>query len=155
MVKQEAQDEWDAIVTVAALDRAEAERIVGEQVWFSYTPSGCQVFSSGGSSGVRGVYVWVLGAIRDAGVFGLADAGARPTLPRRPRRPRGAARPDASRRARGWRAAPREYPTVRRRNRSPDADRGHHSGCSVRASAQRGGRRRADSSRRLRIGDRA
>jgi phenylacetate-CoA ligase len=58
MVKQEAQDEWDAIVTVPALDRAEAERIVGEQVWFSYTPSGCQVFSSGGSSGVRGVYVW-------------------------------------------------------------------------------------------------
>ena len=57
MVKQEAQEEWDAIVTVPALDKAEAERIVGEQV-FRYTPSGCQVFSSGGSSGVRGVYVW-------------------------------------------------------------------------------------------------
>ena len=58
MVKQEAQDEWDAIVTEPGLDRAEAERIVGEQMWFSYTPSGCQVFSSGGSSGVRGLYVW-------------------------------------------------------------------------------------------------
>ena len=58
MVKQEAQDEWDAIVTEPGLDRAEAERIVGEQTWFSYTSSGCQVFSSGGSSGVRGLYVW-------------------------------------------------------------------------------------------------
>lgn len=58
MVKQEAQDEWDAIVTVPGLDRAEAECVLAEQSWFSYTPSGDQVFSSGGSSGVRGVYVW-------------------------------------------------------------------------------------------------
>ena len=58
MVKQEAQDEWDAIVTVAGLDRAGAERVLAEQPWFSYTSSGHQVFSSGGSSGVRGVYVW-------------------------------------------------------------------------------------------------
>ncbi len=66
MVKQEAQDEWDAIVTEPGLDRAEAERIVGEQTWFSYTSSGCQVFSSGGSSGVRGAVRVVLGAVRDA-----------------------------------------------------------------------------------------
>ena len=58
MVKQEAQDEWDAIVTEPGLRRDEAERILAEQSWFSYTPSGCQVFSSGGASGVRGVYVW-------------------------------------------------------------------------------------------------
>ena len=58
MVKQEAQEEWDAIVTEPGLDKAGAERILAEQRWFSYTPSGCQVFSSGGSSGVRGVYVW-------------------------------------------------------------------------------------------------
>ncbi len=58
MVKQETQDEWDAIVTEPGLDRARAERILAEQRWFSYTASGCQVFSSGGSSGVRGVYVW-------------------------------------------------------------------------------------------------
>src|ERR1700694_2322150 len=57
MVKQEAQDEWDAIVTVPGLERARAERILAEQRWFSYTPSGQQVFSSGGSRGVRGVYV--------------------------------------------------------------------------------------------------
>ncbi len=56
--KQEAQAEWDAIVTAPDLDRAEAERILTRQSWFSYTPSGQQVFSSGGSSGVRGVYVW-------------------------------------------------------------------------------------------------
>jgi phenylacetate-CoA ligase len=58
MVKREAQDEWDAIVTVPYLRRVEAERILAEQPWFSYTPTGEQVFSSGGSSGVRGVYVW-------------------------------------------------------------------------------------------------
>lgn len=58
MVKQDAQDEWDAIVTVPGLDRAGAERVLAEQRSFSYTPSGHQVFSSGGSSGVRGVYVW-------------------------------------------------------------------------------------------------
>jgi phenylacetate-coenzyme A ligase PaaK-like adenylate-forming protein len=58
MVKQEAQDEWDAIITVSDINRARAERILAEQPWFSYTPSGHQVFSSGGSSGVRGIYVW-------------------------------------------------------------------------------------------------
>ncbi len=58
MVKQEAQDHWDAIVTDPALDRDGAERVLAEQSWFSYTPSGSQIFSSGGSSGVRGVYVW-------------------------------------------------------------------------------------------------
>src|SRR5947209_8743009 len=58
MTKQEARDEWDAIVTTPDLDRAGAERILATQQWFSYTPAGEQVFSSGGSSGVRGVYVW-------------------------------------------------------------------------------------------------
>ena len=58
MVKQEAQDQWDAIVTAPDITRAGAERVLAEQPWFSYTPAGYQVFSSGGSSGVRGVYVW-------------------------------------------------------------------------------------------------
>jgi phenylacetate-CoA ligase len=58
MTKREAQDEWDAIITAPHLRRAGAERILAEQTWFSYTPEGEQVFSSGGSSGVRGVYVW-------------------------------------------------------------------------------------------------
>src|SRR6185312_3589777 len=58
MTKAEAQDEWDAIATVPDLDRARAEQILAEQQWFSYTPSDQQIFSSGGSSGVRGVYVW-------------------------------------------------------------------------------------------------
>ncbi|MFC5949265.1 phenylacetate--CoA ligase family protein [Pseudonocardia lutea] len=58
MTKREAQEEWDAVVTVPGLDRAGAERVLAEQRWFSYTPEGHQVFSSGGSSGVRGVYVW-------------------------------------------------------------------------------------------------
>ncbi|GAA2861068.1 phenylacetate--CoA ligase family protein [Pseudonocardia halophobica] len=58
MTKAQAQEEWDAIVTIPGLDRAGAERVLAEQRWFSYTPQGHQVFSSGGSSGVRGVYVW-------------------------------------------------------------------------------------------------
>jgi phenylacetate-CoA ligase len=58
MTKREAQTEWDAIITAPRLRRAGAERILAEQTWFSYTPDGEQVFSSGGSSGVRGVYVW-------------------------------------------------------------------------------------------------
>ena len=58
MVKQEAQDRWDEIVTVPGIDRAGAERVLADQRWFSYTPSDLQVFSSGGSSGVRGVYLW-------------------------------------------------------------------------------------------------
>lgn len=58
MTKAQAQGEWDAIITDPTLDRARAERILAEQQWFSYTPGGTQVFSSGGSSGVRGVYVW-------------------------------------------------------------------------------------------------
>ena len=58
MVKQEAQDNWDAIVTTNDIDRAGAERVLAEQPWFSYTPAAIQVFSSGGSSGVRGVYIW-------------------------------------------------------------------------------------------------
>jgi hypothetical protein len=45
-------------VTARDLTRDSAERILAEQQWFSYTPGDQQVFSSGGSSGVRGVYVW-------------------------------------------------------------------------------------------------
>jgi phenylacetate-coenzyme A ligase PaaK-like adenylate-forming protein len=58
MVKQDAQDNWDAIVTTPDIDRAGAERVLARERWFSYTPAELQVFSSGGSSGVRGVYVW-------------------------------------------------------------------------------------------------
>ncbi|CAM02947.1 phenylacetate-coenzyme A ligase PaaK-like adenylate-forming protein [Saccharopolyspora erythraea NRRL 2338] len=58
MTKQDAQEQWDAIVTVPGLDRDQAERTLAEQTWFSYTPGGQQIFSSGGSTGVRGVYVW-------------------------------------------------------------------------------------------------
>ncbi|OHV45049.1 AMP-dependent synthetase [Parafrankia soli] len=58
MVKQDIQNEWDRIVTTPDIDRAGAERVLAQQGWFSYTPAGLQVFSSGGSSGVRGVYVW-------------------------------------------------------------------------------------------------
>jgi len=58
MTKQEAQEQWDAIVTVPDLDRDRAERVLAEQQWFSYTSGAQQIFSSGGSSGVRGVYVW-------------------------------------------------------------------------------------------------
>ena len=58
MTKREAQEDWDGIVTTRDLNRARAEQILAEQQWFSYTQSDQQIFSSGGSSGVRGVYVW-------------------------------------------------------------------------------------------------
>jgi phenylacetate-coenzyme A ligase PaaK-like adenylate-forming protein len=58
MTKEEAQREWDAISSAPELTRADAERVLAEQAWFRYMPEGHQVFSSGGSSGVRGVYVW-------------------------------------------------------------------------------------------------
>jgi phenylacetate-CoA ligase len=58
LTKTEAQDCWDDIVTDRGLSRERAERILAQQEWYSYTPDGYQVFSSGGSSGVRGVYVW-------------------------------------------------------------------------------------------------
>jgi phenylacetate-CoA ligase len=58
MTKQDSQENWDAIVTVPDLDRAKAERVLAEQPWFTYSADGHQIFCSGGSSGVRGVYVW-------------------------------------------------------------------------------------------------
>lgn len=58
MTKQDAQAHWDAIVTTPGLDREAAERVLAEQPWFSYTAADHQIFSSGGSSGVRGVYAW-------------------------------------------------------------------------------------------------
>jgi phenylacetate-coenzyme A ligase PaaK-like adenylate-forming protein len=58
MLKREAQNDWDAIITTPDISRAGAEQVLAQQLWFSYTPAGYQVFSSGGSSGVRGVYVW-------------------------------------------------------------------------------------------------
>lgn len=58
MTKQEMQRNWDEIITTGDVDRERAERILAEQQWFTYTPSNQQIFSSGGSSGVRGVYVW-------------------------------------------------------------------------------------------------
>lgn len=57
MTKQDAQQNWDTIVTAPGLDRAAAEQTLAEQQWFSYVNE-YQIFSSGGSSGVRGVYVW-------------------------------------------------------------------------------------------------
>ncbi len=58
MTKHHAQEQWDAIVTGPDLNRDLVERILVEQQWFSYTAGDQQIFSSGGSSGVRGVYVW-------------------------------------------------------------------------------------------------
>ncbi|MBJ8344284.1 phenylacetate--CoA ligase family protein [Antrihabitans sp. YC2-6] len=58
MTKQDAQENWDSIVTVGGLNRARAEQTLAGQTWFSYTSGDEQIFSSGGSSGVRGVYVW-------------------------------------------------------------------------------------------------
>jgi phenylacetate-CoA ligase len=58
LTKPEVLDQWDAIVTVPGLDRETVERTLAVQTWYSYSAAGQQFFSSGGSSGVRGVYVW-------------------------------------------------------------------------------------------------
>jgi phenylacetate-CoA ligase len=58
MTKAQAQDCWDDTVTDHQLSRERAENILAQQEWYSYAPDDYQVFSSGGSSGVRGVYVW-------------------------------------------------------------------------------------------------
>jgi phenylacetate-coenzyme A ligase PaaK-like adenylate-forming protein len=58
LTKAEAQGHWDEIVTTPDLKRGVVERVLTEQTWFSYTRHDQQVFSSGGSSGVRGLYVW-------------------------------------------------------------------------------------------------
>jgi phenylacetate-CoA ligase len=58
MTKAETQDCWDDIVTDRRFRRERAERILAQQEWYSYSPDDYQVFSSGGSSGVRGIYVW-------------------------------------------------------------------------------------------------
>jgi phenylacetate-coenzyme A ligase PaaK-like adenylate-forming protein len=58
MTKAEAQDCWDDIVADRNLSRERAERVLAQQEWYSYTLDNYQVFSSGGSSGLRGVYVW-------------------------------------------------------------------------------------------------
>jgi phenylacetate-coenzyme A ligase PaaK-like adenylate-forming protein len=58
MTKAEAQDCWDEVVTDRGLNHERAESVLAEQEWYSYTQDDYQVFSSGGSSGFRGVYVW-------------------------------------------------------------------------------------------------
>jgi phenylacetate-CoA ligase len=58
MTKEQAQDCWGEIVTDRQLSRERAENVLAQQEWYSYAPDDYQVFSSGGSSGVRGVYVW-------------------------------------------------------------------------------------------------
>jgi phenylacetate-CoA ligase len=58
MSKAEAQDRWDDIVTDRDLSRDRMESVLAQEEWYSYTRDDYQVFSSGGSSGVRGVYVW-------------------------------------------------------------------------------------------------
>jgi phenylacetate-CoA ligase len=58
MTKEQAQGDWNTIVTDPDLSRNRAEGVLAQQEWFSYTADDYQVFSSGGSSGVRGVYVW-------------------------------------------------------------------------------------------------
>ena len=55
LTKAEAQGHWDEIVTTPDLKRGVVERVLTEQTWFSYTRHDQQVFSSGGSSGVRGL----------------------------------------------------------------------------------------------------
>ena len=104
MTKQDAQEQWDAIVTAPGLDRDRAERVLAEQQWFSYTAGDQQIFSSGGSSGVRGVYVWDWQFFVIGRLPGLANAGARRAARITVRPPRG---------LRCWRPVSRRTPARR------------------------------------------
>lgn len=56
--KDELMSSWDDVVTEPVLRRDELERFVASQTEFGYYADRYQVFESGGSSGVRGLYVW-------------------------------------------------------------------------------------------------
>ena len=147
MTKQEAQEQWDTIVTAADLDRAGAERILVEQQWFSYTPDGQQIFSSGGSSGVRGVYVW------DWQFFVSAACLAWRMQAREERRRNPGFEP--ARGAGGRCPAARQHAAVRHADGHRHGDGRDRRGCAVRRSARRGGGRATHAPGRLFVGDRA
>jgi phenylacetate-coenzyme A ligase PaaK-like adenylate-forming protein len=56
--KSDLMERWDDVVTDPALRRAELEAYLAAQSEFDYYAGRYQVFESGGSSGVRGIYVW-------------------------------------------------------------------------------------------------
>jgi phenylacetate-coenzyme A ligase PaaK-like adenylate-forming protein len=56
--KPELMERWDDVVTDPALRRSKLEAFIERQTAFDYYADRYQVFESGGSSGVRGIYVW-------------------------------------------------------------------------------------------------
>jgi phenylacetate-coenzyme A ligase PaaK-like adenylate-forming protein len=56
--KADLMARWDDVVTVPSLRRAQLEEFIAGQSRFDYYAERYQVFESGGSSGVRGIYVW-------------------------------------------------------------------------------------------------
>ena len=146
MTKQDAQQNWDTIVTAPDLDRDRAERILAEQQWFSYNGE-YQIFSSGGSSGVRGVYVW------DWDFYISAACLAWRMQARDERRVPSQAQP-----ARGvlrWRSPARQHPAVRRADRPGHADPSDRGRRSFRRGAGRGRGGPAHAPGGLSDGDRA
>ena len=147
MTKGEAQDEWNSIVTVPDLTRERAEQILAEQQWFSYTPSDQQIFSSGGSSGVRGVYVW------DWHFFVSAACLAWRMQAREERRePHSPAKLAV---LCGGHSAARQHTAVRCADVAGDGNRGDTGGCADRRDHRIGRGRRTHPPRRLRDRDRA
>jgi phenylacetate-coenzyme A ligase PaaK-like adenylate-forming protein len=56
--KSDLMANWDDVVTVPSLRRAQLEEFLAGQSELDYYAGRYQVFESGGSSGVRGIYVW-------------------------------------------------------------------------------------------------
>jgi phenylacetate-coenzyme A ligase PaaK-like adenylate-forming protein len=56
--KSDLMGRWDDVVTVPSLHRAQLEEFISAQSELDYFAGRYQVFESGGSSGVRGIYVW-------------------------------------------------------------------------------------------------
>jgi len=56
--KSDLMSRWDDVVTAPSLRRAQLEEFLAAQSELDYYAGRYQVFESGGSSGVRGIYVW-------------------------------------------------------------------------------------------------
>ncbi len=78
--KREVMERWDEVVTVPDIRRAGVERFLAQQTSFDYLADRYQAFESGGSSGIRGVYVWDWEVLRYRGEPRFPLRGSRRTV---------------------------------------------------------------------------
>ena len=76
MLKQEAQNDWDAIITAPDITHARAEQVLAQQPWFSYTPRGIPDIQLRRLERRTRCVCLGLGAVRHTRLSRLAMAGA-------------------------------------------------------------------------------